>query len=239
MSERENDFIKAAKQRMAAEKARNMRYKRPMLASLGWATIESELNDIEEACASVHYFLDDDNDSLVAALDGDEDEAYEFRMTFADIEAKCDNLRRAIDEVSYDEDNEYFEDMFNTCTVSLLGNRYNIIGYDVVEEDYMSMCRYEMDLATTEAGKRLMRLTKAQMISTIGQCVGIVLAFADLRNQYDTISAAMAVLRHENVTILGTIKEIEKAYERSCDNWNRDAEFDRLLKLLPERVWLE
>lgn len=235
----ENKFVKEAKRRMAAEKARNMRYKKPMLASLGWSEIENRLNDIEEECASVHYFTDDESDSLVAALDGDEDEAYEFRMTFADIEAKCDNLRRVIGELSYDEDTyDYFEDFFNTCTVALLGNRYDVVGFDTYEEDYMSMARYEQDLATTEAGKKLMRMTKAEMISCIGQCFGIVLSFADLENQYQSISAAMAVLRSENITIIGTIKEIEAAFNR-CEEYYNDPEYKRLIKCLPDRVWLE
>ena len=40
-----------------------------------------------------------------------------------------------------------------------------------------------------------MRLTKPEMIATIGQCVGVLLAFYDLRHQYDYLKAAMDVLR--------------------------------------------
>lgn len=236
---KKNEFVEEAGRRMAAEKARNMRYRRPMLATLGWMTIEEELNDIEEACGNVHYFLDDENDSLIAALDGDEEEAFEFRMTFADVEAKCEMLRSAIDEI--DTGGDYFEDFFNTCTVALIGNRYETLGFDTFQEDYFSLSRYEADLASTEAGKRLMRMTKAEMVSSIGQCVGVLLAFADLKTQYDSISAAMAVLRSENVTILGTIKEIEAAYERQEElgQWKDDREFKRLISCLPDRVWLE
>lgn len=234
----ENSFVKEARQRMAAEKAKNMRYRRPMLASLGWETIESELNDMEEACGTVHYFIDDDEDSLVAALDGDEDEAYEFRMVFADVEAKCDMLRSAIDEL--DTGDDYIEDFFNTCTVALIGNRYDVLGFDTYQEDYYSLSRYEADLATTKAGERLMRMTKAEMISAIGQCMGIALAFADIKTQYDSISAAMAVLRNENTSILKIVKEIEEAYERCQDDWrNHDKEFDRLLECLPEKAWIQ
>ena len=85
-----------------------------------------------------------------------------------------------------------------------------------------------------------MRLTKAEMISAIGQCMGIALAFADLKTQYDSLSAAMAVLRSENTSILSVVKEIEAAYERCQDDWrNKDKEFDRLLECLPEKVWIE
>lgn len=231
------EFVKEAKRRAAAEKARNMRYKCPMLASLGWSEIQFELNDIEEACGAVHYFVDDENDSLVAALDGDEDEAFEFRMTFSDVEGKCELLRRAIDEIDTGDDS--FEDYFNMCTVALIGNRYDVLGYDGYQEDYMSLCRYEANLAVTEAGKRLMRMTKQEIIASIGQCVGILFAFFDLRLQYQTIEASMAVLREENMSVLKTVKEIEAAYERASDNHGEDDEFNRLLKELPERIWLE
>lgn len=235
----DNAFIAEARRRKAAEKARNMRYRRPMLAEMGWYEIENELNDIEEECGNVHWFLDNDEDSLVAALDGDEDEAYEFRMTFADIEGKCEMLRSAINEISECcESDEYLEDLFNTCTVALIGNRYKLLGYDDLEEDYFSLCAYEENLATDEAGKRLMRMTKAQMISTIGQCFGILLAFADLRTQYDKLSGAMAILRQENVTILDTVKKINEAYERHCDKWGGDEEFTRLTNNLPDWAWI-
>lgn len=233
-----NTFVEEAKRQMAAEKARNMRYRRPMLASLGWETIESELNDIEEECDTVRYFIDNDDDSLVAALDGDEDDAYEFRMAFADVSAKCDMLRNSINEL--DTGDDYIEDFFNTCTVALIGNRYDVLGFDSYQEDYYSLSRYEADLATTKAGERMMRMTKAEMISAIGQCMGIALAFADIKTQYDSISAAMAVLRNENTSILNIVKEIEKAYERCQDDWrNRDEEFDRLLACLPEEAWVQ
>ena len=236
----DNEFVAEVKRRIAQEKARNLRYKRPMLSNMGWEQISAELDEIEEACGTVHYFVNDENDTLLAALDGDEEEEFEFRMTFSDIEGKCDMLRNAIAEVEYGDD-EYFEDFFNTCTTALIGNRYEVLGYDTYEEDYYSLCRYEADLATTEAGKRLMRMTKAEMIAAIGQCVGILLSFVDLRLQYDSISAAMAILRQENTTILQTVKEIEKAYERAEENrsWKSDKEFESLLKALPDKAWVE
>ena len=49
-------------------------------------------------------------------------------------------------------------------------------------------------MAQTEAGKRLMRRTKADMIATIGQCLGILLAFFDLRQQYDYLKATFDIL---------------------------------------------
>ena len=133
--------------------------------------------------------------------------------------------------------------MYNDCTVALIGNRYQLIGYDFEEEDYFALMSYDQNLAQTEAGKRLMRETKAEMISTIGQCFGVLLAFLDLRQQYDYLKAVFDILRDENTSLLKQIKEIEAAYKVAdtvgwyC--WYPEVErFDRLLDCLPERFWV-
>lgn len=210
------------------ERARNLRYKRSALASIGWEIITTELWEIEEACGEIHWFFEDEGDNLVAAMDGDEEEAYEFQMTFADLEAKCEQLRNIIDE--HCETAEYYDD----CTVALIGNRYDVVGYDSVEEDYYDLCRYEADLASTEAGKRVTRWTKPEMLAKIGQCMGIAMAYLDLRQTYDYLKATMDILRDQNTSVLQVIKAIEAEYEKS----NESKEFERLLKCLPDRVWL-
>jgi predicted nuclease with TOPRIM domain len=83
------------------------------------------------------------------------------------------------------------------------------------------------------------------MIATIGQCLGILLAFFDLRQQYDYLKATFDILRDENTSLLQTIKEIDAAYEAIAieRRWNRSSEavrrFDALLYNLPDRVWIE
>ena len=220
-----------------AERSRALRYKKPALATMGWEAIRQELDDIQEACSDVHWYFDTDDDTLINALDGDEEEAWEFKLAFADLEGKADQLS----EILYDyESTEVFDD----CTVALIGNRYDVVGFDSVEEDYYSLCRYEADLAVTESGKRLMRLTKAEMLSTIGQSVGVLLAFYDLRQQYDYLKATMDILRDQNKSLLQVIKEIDGAYEaaeaENFYNWKPETKrLDRLLEQLPERTWIE
>jgi hypothetical protein len=224
-----------SQQALRAQKARALRYKKPALASMGWEFISDEIYNIRNECDEVHWFFEDDGDNLVAALDGDEDEAYEFKMAFADLESKCELLSEAIEENGYDID-EYFDD----CTVALIGNRYKTLGYDGEEEDYFALTSYESELAQTESGKRVCRWTKAEMLSKIGQCMGILLAYYDLRQSYDYLKATMDILRNENVSILKVVKEIEAAYERATeDQWSSDAEYKALLAALPDRVWIE
>ncbi len=215
------------------EKARNLRYKRPALASMGWETMMYELENISEGCYDVHWYLDTDEDNLIAAFDGDEDEAYEFKIAFADLETKCEMLLSAINE-QYDL-GEYFDD----CTVALIGNRYETVGFDGYQEDYYSLSNYEQGLASTEAGKRVCRWTKADMLSKIGQCMGILLAYYDIRQSYDYLKATMDILRGENLSLIKVIKEIEAAYERQTDDWEDDKEFKGLCDILPDRVWIE
>ena len=225
-----------------AARTRNLRYKRPALASMRFGDLRTELWEIQSACERVHWFVDQEDETLLNALDGDEEAAWEFQMAFADLEAKADELDLAMQEY-YDWDDEGFARLYDDCTVALIGNCYTLVGYDCVEEDYYALTSYDAELAQTEAGKRLMRLTKAEMISTIGQCIGTLLAFLDLRQQYDYLKATFDILRDENTSLLQTIQEIDAAYEAANAAgwvpWKEEVKkFDRLLDSLPDWAWV-
>ena len=75
-------------------KAKNLRYKKPIVKSLNLDAIKDDLWDIQSECEEVRWYTDseDGNDSLINALAGDEEEAYEFKMAFADLCAECDRM---------------------------------------------------------------------------------------------------------------------------------------------------
>ncbi len=75
------------------QKAKQLRYKKPIVKDLNLWNIQEELGDIQEECENVHWYFDTDEDTLINALDGNEDEAYEFKMMFGDLCAECDQLR--------------------------------------------------------------------------------------------------------------------------------------------------
>lgn len=228
-------FVEYAKRQEAISKARNMRYKRAALASLDWDGIWREMDDIREECDGVRWY-DDNEDSLVEALDGDEEEAYEFRMAFADLCAKIEEFDRVVNGDGWEDIGDYFDD----CIVSLIGNRYNCIGYDSYEEDYYALSRYEAGLAQTESGKRVTRWTKQEMLAKIGQCLGVLIAFLDIRQRYDYLSGAMSILRGQNHAIIDAVKQIEAAYEAYIeDPWRNETALDKIVEALPERLWIE
>ena len=222
------------------DRAYALRYKKAALAYKSLEMIQLELENISEACCDVRHYIDSDDGTLLSALDDDEEQEWEFKMAFADLEAKADNLNNAIREAG-----QYTDDIYQTfddCTVALLGNRYNLVGWDSVEEDYFSLTSWDSELATTESGKRLMRMTKADMLSTIGQCFGILLAYNDVDQQYSYLKTTMDLIKGDNTSLLQTIKDINKAYEDTQDDWHGGPaakEFDRLLKLLPQRCFVE
>lgn len=222
-----------------AEASRNLRYKRPALSGLSYEEILNKLDDMKEACSEIHWAFDDD-DALIDALDGNEEEAWEFKMLFSSLEAESYQLWEQItDQFAYAFDDP--ERTWNDYSVALIGNRFETIGYDSVEEDYYSLCSYEQELAVSEAGKRVMRLTKAEMLSQIGQVLGIILAFHNVEMKYEALQATIDILRERNTSIIQQIKAIEAAYDKAQGEpeWRGEwKEFDRLISELPEQLWI-
>lgn len=73
-------------------KARNLRYKKAIVADVNLDKIREDLYDIMEACDEVRYFFESDDDTLLNALDGNEDEEWEFKMMFCDLSAECEQI---------------------------------------------------------------------------------------------------------------------------------------------------
>lgn len=218
---------------MNQERAKALRYKRSALSTMGYDEITRELDEISEACDDIRWAFDDE-DVTQAVMDGEDDDIG-YRMEFSELSALVDRLREqlyAIEPQDYDD-----------CTVALIGNRFSLVGFDGYEEDYFSLCSYESELATTEAGKRLMRHTKAEIISQIGQSVGLMMAFYDLRQRFDYIQAALGVLVDKNLETLHMIRGIEEAYSKWDENGCRQygpelRQLQTLTEAMPEKYWV-
>ena len=120
-----------------AEQCRNLMYKRSMLAELNYFSIQEYLNDMQEMCSNIHYAFDDD-ETLINAFDGNEDEAHEFKFSFSDLEYEAEHLCEKFYEMyGYSDDPER---EFNDMTVSLIGKYFQLLGFDSYRDDYFAFC---------------------------------------------------------------------------------------------------
>ena len=217
-------------------KSKNLRYKKSIAAGLNINEINDELYEIGSECENARYAVDND-EVLIEACDGDEEEAYEFRMMFSDLSGDCERLQNILND-------EYVTEYFDTFFSRIADSSVTLLGFDCYEDDYYALCGYDSCLAKTESQKKLMRLTKEEIISTASQCFGVISAFLSIRYRYDYLKSALDVLNKGNGAYLEAIKGIEEAYEdvqRYRDSYNSEAEkrFDKLISALPERIWIE
>lgn len=222
-------------------KAKNLRFKKPIAKDLNLEAIKQDLWNMQEACENVHWFTDsgDGNDSLVNALLGDEDEAYEFKMAFADLCAECERMFEDLEE-------EWVPECFDIFFVTAgAGETYGgLLGFDAYEQDYFGIGGMD-SFAEDEAKKKLKQMTKDDLITAIKQCFKVYQAYIGLRTRYDSLKAAIDILRDQNTGHLQAVKEIERLYEAAQAEQGRYAdcskewmEFKRYTDALPQEAWI-
>lgn len=222
-------------------KAKNLRYKKPIVKNLNLDSITQDLWDIQEECEDVRWYTDseDGEDSLINALDGDEDEAYEFKMAFADLCAECERMFEDLNEEWVP---ECFDIFFVAAGAGDSGG--GLLGWDAYEQDYMGISCTD-SFAEDEAKKKLKQMTKDDLIAATRQCFKVYHAYIGLRNRYDSLKAAIDILRDQNTGLLQTVKEIEKLYAAVTeDEWVRkdwshqSVEWRRYTDALPQEAWI-
>lgn len=222
-------------------KAKQMRYKRPIVKNLNLDAITQDLWDIKEECEDIRWYTnsEDGTDSLINALDGDEDEAYEFKMAFADLCAECERM-------IIDLDDEWVPECFDIFFVSIGAGEFEggLLGWDSFEQDYFGIS-CTGSFAEDEAQKKLKQMTKDNLIAAARQCFKVYHAYIGLKNRYDNLKAAIDILRDQNTGYLQVVKEIEKLYEDATKNaWSRDywskesREWERYTDALPQEAWI-
>ncbi len=222
-------------------KARNLRYKKPIAKDLNLDAINVALWGIAEECYNVQYYVDSDEDTLINALDGDEDDAYEFRMMFSDLVAECEQMRE-------DLENEYVPEYFDLFFAAV-DKGGEMLGYDTYEHDYYGLNSFESRCANEEAVKKMKALTKDQLIEAAQYCFGVYQAYIALQYRYDCIKAALDVLRDQNTGYLQMVRQIEEVYEKANEEtegfkrtYGRNPaleSLDRLLDNMPQEAWIQ
>lgn len=219
------------------EKAKRLRYKKPIVKDMNLDFIKEDLWDIQSECEEVRWYTDSDDgeDSLLNALDGNEDEVYEFKMAFADLCAECERMVADLEE-------EWVPACFDLLFVA--AGAGELLGWDSYEGDYFGLSCTDA-FAEDEAKEKLMRMTKESIIAAVRQCLKIYQAYFGLRNRYDSLKAAMDILRGQNTGYLQVVKEIEKLYDAASEHQDRYApytkewrEFERYTDALPPEAWV-
>lgn len=221
--------------------ARAMRYKKPIAKGLNLYDISEELVEMEEECQEIHWY-DNDEESLVAALDGDEDEALAFKMAFADLESDLERFREDLTEITYDEKRV---EMIDTLFPAAGEEGGGLLGWDQEEGDYFGLEPYEYSYARDEAAKRIMALTKKDILDVVGQGIRLFTSYVGVRYRYDCLSTSMDILRGENRDKIAAVKGIEEQYEKAEEASGgfryenlETLEFDRRAREIPQEFWI-
>lgn len=233
-----------------ATKAKAMRFKKPMSKELNWYSIREYAWQIQNDCADIRWMTEDE-EQLVDLMDGDEEQAFEFRMAFSDLSNQCEEFLEELQELqrydfmSTDSDGEDEATLFDLFFPAIGSN--DMMGYDVLEQDYFRLDRYEEEWAEKEARKKLKRLTKDQLFDLAGMALGIARNYMSLSYRYDCLKNSIDILKGKNESYLQIVKAIEegwKAWEFESDKgkWkdtNAERAFDQMLQNIPERLWIE
>ena len=222
------------------EKDRQLRYKKPLVRDLNLWKIREALDEISEECDNVRYYWEQDDETLLNALDGDEDEAYEFRMMFADLCAECDQMREDLEETYVP---DCFDILFVAAGAGDFANGY--VGWDSYEQDYFGINCSE-EFVKGEGAKKLKALTKDQLIECTHACLKVLYAYIGIRYRYDSLKAAFDIIRNENTGYLNMVKRVETLYSEAEKEsygfrWNTDKtrELDAMFEALPQDAWLQ
>jgi len=221
---------------LKSEKTRKICYKKALVNGMNYYEIVNEVRQIMEECDEISYYSKEDFEDLADIL-GNDEMAYEFKMTFGTLSADCYRLSEDLQDYDIP---EYFNDFF----VAVKGGNYGdgLLGYDADKGDYFGLDTYEIWAAEEVSRKRIERLTKAEIINTATKCFRIFMAFMGVQSRYQDLKTAIDILRDRHSGLLQAIKQINELYEKSAEEnfWGEHSkEFDRLLDALPYDVWVQ
>lgn len=223
---------------LARENARNLRYRKAIVKDLNYDTMVENLWNISEECTEVQYYMDTDSETLVNALNGDEDAAYEFTMMFTELSAECEQMITDLNDC-------YVSEYFNEFFVAVGGGDVTngLLGWDVYEQDYYGIDIFYNEDAVECAKTKLKRLTKSELLLCAQSCMKILFAYIGLQHRYDCLKACMDILKEQNTGHLKLVKQIDQVYEQAeavdfyhCEN--ATIMFEKLIENMPQEVWL-
>lgn len=220
-------------------KAKQLRYKKPIAKCMNYDFICEQIWNMGELISDVQWFVEDD-ENLVNALNGDEDEAYEFKMAFSDLAAELEQFEE-------DLRNEYVPECFDELFPAIGASQYGgYLGFDSYEDDYFGLQPYEYKWAEDEAEKRICRMTKKELLEAVGACLKVYTAYTALQYRYDCLEASLKIIQEKNLEGLKLVKAIEEQYDKAeADSEHFRYQYgdevrklDNMISQIPQEYWL-
>ena len=226
-----------------AAKAKNLRYKKPIVKHLNLDEISEAIYEMQGDCSDVQWFVDNEGHDALAEALGDEDDAYEFKMQFSALESDIERFLGDLDERrGYLTDTAPYDLMMAAC----LGGREEMLGYDADEEDYLPIMQGD-EFAAREAQRKIERLTKRQMMEAFTAALSVTVNYCAIKYRYDCLKTGMEILHGKNDGILQNVTAIAEAYDRAeaeSDGFEYDwhesvRRLDELVRRLPDAAWIQ
>jgi len=171
-----------------------------------------------------------DNGDMYGYERGEDGYYQEYKEHFDELSAGACNLFEALQD--YDV-RENWDDM----TVALLGQTYTVLGFDIVEQDYYHMLNWNEEWATDEAAKRIKRLTKDDLLRCFRKVMTTLVLFFDIKAAHDCLISIVEELDERGALLQQKNNAINRLYQDLTGT--NEAEFDRIIPSIPQRMWVE
>lgn len=202
-------------------------WKKSMLADLSYDAITEWLEEIGENGDPYGH-----EDSEIEGYYND------YKEQFDELSAGAWAMYEELTDYSYySDDYDSFQAVWNDMTVGLLGDLYTVYGYDAAQLDYTKIFGIESDWAVQECEKRLMRMTKQDLIKNFRKVLTILTMFFDLKTAHDCLTSIVEELDEKGALLEQKNERINLLYK---DLTGKNAEaFDSEIANLPQRMWVE
>ena len=197
-------------------------WKKSMLQSLNLYDIMEYLYEISDNGDIYGYEREEDGESGYYQ---------DYKEQFDELAAGAYNLHEAM--CGFDM-KEHWDDM----VVALLGETQKVLGYDTVEADYFHMLNpWEEEWATTEATKRIERLSKHELIKCFRTVMATLVSFFDIKASHDCLTSIVEELDERGALLAQKSNDIDRLYEDLTGA--SEGDFDAVISNIPQRFWVE
>lgn len=217
------------------------RCRKPIVKTANLETIKYELYDMQSICYDVAYYTDnaDGTGRMLEDMLGDEGETEEFKVCFGSLVA---DIERMLEEIESEYVPECFDELFVAAGLGNSNEYGGIFGWDEEKSDYMPVSMSYIYDAEQIAEKRIMRLSKKEMLQTTTHCLMIFTNYISIRTRFNELKGTMDLICGCNSGHTRTVKAIEELYEEAEKDgkWSAaSTKWNTITELLPQECWIQ